>query len=256
MKRVRDAIIWMTLLTGISALLFFSVRRKVNAEVKTLVVKIDPIDGNQRMISEAEVTKKVEGHLGFKIEQVNIRKIDTRALEESLNEDSRIDVADVYFDSKDRLTVWIRQRKPIMRVVDRNNISYYLDVKGEKVPTIVSGAIRVPLVTGDLESYQPDMIHSDKKSKLKEVFEIMKYVDGDEFLSALIEQVHVEEGTGEIFMIPKIGREKLIFGGAENMEEKFDKLKIFYRDGLPRLGWSKYSALNLKVTDQVVCTLR
>ncbi|MBL0100570.1 MAG: hypothetical protein IPP49_11445 [Saprospiraceae bacterium] len=39
------------------------------------------------------------------------------------------------------------------------------------------------------------------------------------------------------------------------MEAKFNKLKIFYRDGLPKLGWSRYKTLNLKYANQVTGTL-
>jgi len=256
LKRVRDVVLWSTVLCSILALLFFSVMRKSNAEVKTLVIKIEGIEGGQRMISEKEVTQKIEKALGYSVEKVNIKTIDTRSIETILNEDNRIDRADVYFDSKDRLNVLIIQRKPIMRIMDKNSVSYYLDKSGRKVPTVISGAVRVPLVTGEIGPFEEDLATSEKNTKLKEVFEIMKFVSNDEFLAALIEQLHVEEGTGEIIMIPKIGRERLIFGGRESMEDKFDKLKIFYREGLPRLGWSKYKSLNLKYTDQVAGTLR
>src|SRR5690606_6219498 len=73
----------------------------------------------------------------------------------------------------------------------------------------------------------------------------------DDFLRALIEQIYVEE-SGEIIFIPKVGKEKLVFGGTSQMEEKFDNLKIFYRDGLTKLGWNRYPVLNLKYVNQVV----
>jgi hypothetical protein len=39
------------------------------------------------------------------------------------------------------------------------------------------------------------------------------------------------------------------------MEAKFDNLKIFYKVGLPKRGWSRDKILNLKFTNQVVATL-
>lgn len=80
----------------------------------------------------------------------------------------------------------------------------------------------------------------------------MKYVAKDEFLAALIDQAFVEQDSiGDIVLIPKIGREKLIFGDASDIKDKFDNLKIFYRDGMQKLGWSRYKSLNLKYSHQV-----
>jgi hypothetical protein len=59
------------------------------------------------------------------------------------------------------------------------------------------------------------------------------------------------DSIGDIIMIPKIGREQLIVGDARNLDEKFEKLKIFYQDVLPRLGWNRYKTLNLKYTAQI-----
>jgi cell division protein FtsQ len=256
MKRVRNVLVWATVLAGIGILWWMAIIRKSNAGVKSLVVDIELIGDNQKMISEQEIVKMTEQFLGGHADSAAIRKLDVRGLETFLNKDRRIEQADVYFDSNDNLRIRIRQRKPIMRVIDKSHTSYYLDADGNQIPAGIGGAVRVPLVTGNVETYYTGLFESEKPVRLKEVFEIMKYVQKDDFLSALIEQVHVEDITGDIIMVPKIGRERLVFGGAEGMEDKFDKLKIFYREGLPRLGWSKYKTLNLKYTDQVACTLR
>ena len=256
MKRVRSVLVWTIILAGIAVLWWMAVLRKNNAGVKGLAVDIEMIGDNQKMISEQEVIKMTEQFLGGPPDSMSIMKLDIRGLETFIGKDRRIEQADVYFDSNENLRIRIIQRKPIMRVMDKNHTSYYLDEEGNQIPAGVGGAIRVPLVTGNLETWYAGLFESDKHVRLKEVFEIMKYVQKDEFLSALIEQVHVEDITGDVIMIPKIGRERLVFGDAEGMEEKFDKLKIFYREGLPRLGWSKYKTLNLKYTDQVACTLR
>ena len=100
--------------------------------------------------------------------------------------------------------------------------------------------------------FSTGFLSASKPSKLRQVFDIMKYVSKDEFLTALIEQAHVEhDSIGDIVLVPKLGREKLIFGDANDIEAKFDNLKIFYRDGMPKLGWSRYKTLNLKYSQQV-----
>ena len=139
-----------------------------------------------------------------------------------------------------------------MRIMDEAGGEYYLDENGKQVPVTRGSAVRVPIVTGVKDTFHSKFLSDEKPSKLKDVFNIMKYVAHDEFLSALIEQAHIEnDSIGDIVLIPKIGREKLIFGDGRDIEEKFEKLKIFYRDGLPKLGWSRYKTLNLKYANQV-----
>ena len=252
MKRVRDAMIWLTLIAGISALLFFSIMRKSNAEVKTLVVEIEKINDGEQLISEKEIKQILQLAAGKTITKANIKTLNLRKLEAKLNKDKRIQRADLYFDSKNRLHAHIIQKKPIMRVIDEEGGEYYLDENGKQVPVTRGSAVRVPLVTGIRDTFSLVNTKSDRPSKLKQVFDIMKYVAKDPFLTALIEQAHVEhDSIGDIVLIPKLGREKLIFGDASDIQAKFDNLKIFYRDGMPKLGWSRYKSLNLKYSHQV-----
>ena len=256
LKRVRDTIIWLSLIAGLSALLFFSVLRKSNAEVKTLVVHIDGRNGSDQLISEKEVKQLLNLAAGKTISKTNIKTLNLRKLEAKLNKDKRIERADIYFDSKNRLNVSIIQKKPVMRVIEDAGDEYYLDENGKQVPVTRGSAVRVPVVSGISDSFHPTFLTTEKPSKLKDIFNIMKYVSRDEFLSALIEQAYVEnDSIGDIVLIPKLGRERLIFGDGRDIETKFEKLKIFYRDGLPKLGWSRYKILNLKYANQVSGTL-
>jgi cell division protein FtsQ len=255
-KRLRDTFIWVMLISGISVLLYFSIQKKSNARVKSLEVNIEGVSESDHLISEKEVLKILTEAAGKPITKANISTLNLRRLESKLNKDKRIERADIYFNSNNRLNVRIIQKKPVMRVIDNAGAEYYLDENGKKVPVTRGSAVRVPVVTGIKDTFNVKMVVSDKPSKMKDVFIIMKYIAQDEFLSALIEQAHVEnDSTGDIVLVPKIGRQKLIFGSAQDMEAKFDNLKIFYRDGLPKRGWNRDKTLNLKYTNQVIATL-
>ena len=55
-------------------------------------------------------------------------------------------------------------------------------------------------------------------------------------------------------LYPAVGGHKIIFGTTEDMEEKFEKLKVFYKEGLSSIdSWTNYSVINLKYKNQVVC---
>jgi cell division protein FtsQ len=256
MQTVRNTILWSFLLAGIAALLFFSVRRKSNAGVQALVVTIDAINGESQLITEKEVRQLISVASGKSVTDKTIRTLNTRKLENKLNKDSRIERADFYFDSNNRLHVHIKQKQPLMRVISEGRQPYFIDIKGRKIPVTRGCEVRVPIVTGIRDTFKTGFLNDARPSRLKDVFRLLDYAREDAFMYALIEQVHVQaDSTQDMIIIPKIGREQIVFGGLEDMEAKCDKLKIFYRDGLPRLGWNRYSKLNLKMTSQIVGTL-
>ncbi|KXK39918.1 MAG: cell division protein FtsQ [Bacteroidetes bacterium OLB9] len=253
MKRVRDAIIWLTLIAGIAVVLFFAIHRKANAEIQGMEITIEAINGKEYLISEKEVKQILQLAAGKSITKANIKTLNLRKLEAKLNKDKRIERADLYFDSNDVLRVWVIQKKPVMRVKEISGSEYYIDQSGNQIPVTIGSAVRVPIITGVRDTFYSGIMQSNKPSRLKDVFQVMKYVFGDLFLSALIEQAHIEaDDEQDIVLVPKVGREKVIFGDANNIEAKFDNLKIFYRDGMPKLGWSRYKTLNLKYSKQVL----
>ena len=251
-KKVRDTVIWGLLLAAIVAGLFFSVQRKQNAKVQSIKIEITGLKDGEQLIKEKEVKQILQLAAGKTLNQVNIKTLDLRKLEAKLNLDKRIEQADLYFDSNDCLHVKVIQRKPIMRVMEVSGNEYFLDAQGERIPFVRGSIVRVPVVTGVRDTFFDKMLISDKPSKLKDVFEVMKFVSEDAFLSALIEQANIEAGgNGNIVLVPKVGREKIVFGNASDIRSKFDNLKIFYKDGMPKLGWNRYKTLNLSYTKQV-----
>jgi cell division protein FtsQ len=90
---------------------------------------------------------------------------------------------------------------------------------------------------------------------LRELFKIATYVDKDAFWRAQIDQIFVT-AESELVLVPKLGNHQIIFGNTEQMEDKFNRLMLFYREALSRVGWDKYKAINLRYRGQVVAVKR
>ena len=57
-------------------------------------------------------------------------------------------------------------------------------------------------------------------------------------------------------MIPVVGKQRIVFGKASSVkevEDKFQRLKVFYQEAMPYEGWNKYKEISLKYEGQVVC---
>ena len=55
---------------------------------------------------------------------------------------------------------------------------------------------------------------------------------------------------------PGLGDHLVYLGKLENFEDKLARLKEFYKKGLNRVGWNKYSRINLEFSNQIICTKR
>jgi cell division protein FtsQ len=54
----------------------------------------------------------------------------------------------------------------------------------------------------------------------------------------------------------RVGDQSIHFGSLDNVDKKFDKLEAFYKNVVPTYGWNRYSRIDLKYADQIVCTLK
>jgi cell division protein FtsQ len=73
-------------------------------------------------------------------------------------------------------------------------------------------------------------------------------------MQSLIGQIHLKK-DGDFVLIPIVGGQEIIFGTAntdKEVNEKFRKLKIFYKEAIPYEGWDKYTEINLKYDRQIV----
>jgi cell division protein FtsQ len=72
---------------------------------------------------------------------------------------------------------------------------------------------------------------------------------------SMIEQVDIT-AKRKFELIPKIGNQLIVFGDATDAEQKFSKLRLFYKNIITKYGWNKYSQIGLQYKGQVVAKIR
>jgi cell division protein FtsQ len=112
----------------------------------------------------------------------------------------------------------------------------------------------VLVATGNIPPYSPDFLKR-KKYLLKDIFDLGTKIAANDFLNPLVEQVFVNK-EGEMILVPKVGNQKILIGNIENIEDKLYRLEQFYKKALPFEGWDKYSLINLKFKNQIICKKR
>lgn len=197
-------------------------------------------------------------HQGMRFEEVDFDKI-----ERELEKISPILDVKVYAQIGDKWKIDIQQRKPIVRVFNTKNQSFYIDESGFVIHPDNFHASKVLVANGDIQELgfvKPidPIINNDSlktNSVLHKIYLISHYVCNDPFLSAQIGQIYLRE-DGDFVLIPQIGDQIIVFGTAnseEEIKEKFNKLVTFYKEGMTFEGWDKYSEISLKYNKQIVC---
>lgn len=171
-------------------------------------------------------------------------EIDLMQMESTVKKNPMIDFVACYKTPSGKVTIDVKQRNPIFRVVNSEE-SFYIDDKGREMPTSVNHSVYVPVVTG----------YVNKHFICNELFQFIVTLQNDDFWANQITQIYVYPNR-QVELIPRMGNHIIMFGSVENAEKKLDKLLLFYQKGMPKTGWNRYSRIDLRYRDQVVCVKR
>jgi len=194
--------------------------------------------------------------LGIQVKEVSVTDIESR-----INELRELKVAEVYMTIDGILHVYVDQRNPVMRVMPDEGGDFFIDEEGVVVRKRNLYTPRLHIVGGNV-NINAAMLNgvsvldtSIKKTILKDIYHLVNYLDDDEFWSAQIDQIYIDN-YDKINLIPRVGNHVIRLGTVENFEGKLRNLEAFYGKVLPEVGWNKYSLINLEFKDQIVCKRR
>jgi cell division protein FtsQ len=231
--------------------LFFTFRKKRSA-IKDVIVDIQHIpNADNDLIKEKDVKEIIRRSFEEKVENEPLGQVDVARIEQVLEQDPFVENAETFVDVKGNLNLKIYQRQPILRVIDNNNLNYYLDKNGVKMPLSKYYSARVPIITGAVPPYVNDFL-KQKKYALKDVFYLVQRLNADVFFAPMIQQI-VIDAAGEFTIIPILGDQKIRIGTLDDLDEKLERLKIFYKEAMPYEGWRKYRSISVKYKGQIVC---
>lgn len=183
---------------------------------------------------------------------------DLHGIEVLLRNRSAIKDAQASISKDGTLKVEITQRRPLLRIQTRYG-GFYIDDSEYIFPLVPTFTSYVPVVTGHIpirlqEGYRGNA-GEDSKDWIRSVIRLAEYLDRHPLWNSQIQQIHVEKNLDVIFYTV-VGDQKIVFGKLDDLDYKFAKLKTFYDEIVPLYGWERYSEINLKFSDQIICTLR
>lgn len=244
LKIVRILLFWATIPAMVSTLVW------ANTLSKTYTVQdrhYHSLNPGLRFVEESDLDTLLT-HYQLKDNQTQIRRFPWHELEDGLNTQEWIDSANVYVDASNDLHIVYRQRQPHVRIVEADNLDggYYLDAEGNRIQLSNKFLVRVPVATMPLLAQN----NLDKKVR-QQLVAISNEIMRDSFWSAACSQLDVKP-NGEVQLIPAMGNQIIRLGDAEDIENKLDRLTVFYKQGFKTVPWNMYNEIDARFEGQII----
>lgn len=247
---------WIVVALAIAALAISAIGSREAAYVQTVAPVIKPLENGKTLVTEDELLDRLAASFTKPMAELTLGDIDIELVETVIEGQAFVADADAFVDDDLQLNILVTQRVPLLRIIAENGQNYYLDENGFRMPLSETYTARVPVASGNVVLWQDDFMDHPEHQLFKLV-ELARYLREDTFLDALVEQVYVN-AKGEFILAPKVGDQVIYLGPyrTELTQERLQRLKTFYREGLPYEGWRKYKSFDLRYADQVVAKKR
>jgi cell division protein FtsQ len=255
---------WSVFTLGVLTLLFFTNAGYDNLETSKPDITIEK-PGGHNFVTEEKVLL-IMNDLGYSFDKQSLGEIDLKRIEEKVAAIPGVKSVEAYKFNSGKVKLDIKQQLPIARIfLHGGKMGCYMDSEGDIIPLSYDYVAKVPVFTGFI--YEPindipnlkRITENDSISKLHvldEIFYLASAIAKDEFMSAQIVQIYVNENE-EFELIPRVGNHRILFGGIKDLDSKLERLTTFYTSSsFDVKELNLYDTLNLKYKDQIVCSKR
>lgn len=227
----------------------FTERKHEEFAIRDVVVKIENGVDNH-FLDESDVLGlmrvDVENIRGAKTSDINLK-----AIEAKIKKDPFIKQADLYTDLKGNLIASIALRRPIARIIRADGPDGYIAEDGTVMPVSEKFTARVLLISGAYTRKILEQSNINATEEGAELLKLIRVLKEDDFWNAQIAQMDID-AKGRLTLFPQVGDERIEFGRTDNQSAKLKKLKIYYKEIVPKAGWNKYKRVSLQYDGQIV----
>ena len=203
---------------------------------------------NNFFVDDKDVLKFLTAATNGNIKGQPMSVFNLRRLEELLEDNVWIKDAELYFDNQDVLHVKVTEREPVARVFTTAGNSFYIDNSMKQMPLSEKMSARVPVFSGFPEK---KYLSETGNQLLKNIKAIAEFILNDPFWISQVAQIDITPERN-FEMIPVVGNHVVRLGDGENIDRKFHRLFVFYKDVLSKTGFDEYKNIDVQYAGQVV----
>lgn len=244
--------LWVVIGAGTVVFLVAAMQKKDTKQCKGIEINISGASNNF-FIDKSDVQKIIAMYAGTNAIGRPIEHFNLVAMETALKKDVWIKNAELFFDNNEILQVSAEEREPVARIFTSGGSTFYIDSSNLMLPLSEKLSARVPVFTGFPS--EAKILSKADSNLLNDIKNISIQIQQDSFLMAMIDQVDIT-AQRNFEMIPKLGNQVIVFGDGSDAANKFKKLQLFYKKVMMKMGWNRYSIINLQYKNQVVAKIK
>lgn len=206
-------------------------------------------------VSESDIKTVLDKTFGQYI-GIAADSLDLVRIEEVVNRKSAVFDSEAYLTNDGTLHIDITQRRPVVRF-QKSDGGFYADADGYIFPLQSSFSSHVQIIDGHIplaanSGYKGEISNPEEKEWFEKIMTLVNYMEERSEWKDKIVQIHVRADRN-LILIPRIGRERFVFGHPDEVEEKFERMKKYYTAVVPEKGSDKYKEVDLRYRGQIIC---
>lgn len=237
-KIINSLVILILFISAFSIILLF--KKKSNTNFNNLIIFAD-----SAFLDNNFIKTFLSNQISSDSQSINFNDLENKF--ESI---SHVKDVAIYKDLIGNLNIGIKQYIPIARIVSGKLSNNYINDEGHVFPISSRYSKRVLLLHMNDEFSKNKNLTSSKFGK--DLLKMIKFINKDEFFSKIISELEINSNKN-IVIHPQFSKQKIIFGYPDNLDEKFEKINIFYKKIVPAKGWNTYRTVNVKFKNQIIC---
>lgn len=247
--RLKKSLIFTTLVFVLVVFIGFVEKRSSERSFQGINVYVSGV-ADIYFVEEQEILESLKAEFplmqpGISLSEINLNKIERKVAKHPF-----VKNAEVYGDLKGNIRVEIEQHVPIARIVRPRAADGYISTEGLILPTSPNYTTRVMILQGAYAESLLDL--SDLNEAHGDLMDLISYIHLDEFWKAQITELEIS-AANDIKIHQQVGKQVIEFGDANEIEEKFKRITLFYEEILPAKGWNAYDRVSVKYKNQIIC---
>lgn len=221
-------------------------------------------EGGCHFITNESILEQLSA-IGYSFNGQTYKDIEVGRIENIIGETPGVKTVDAYKLNNGQLALDINQSRPIARVITHSGlVSFYLDEDGNTMPLSKTYIARVPVFSGEIYYENNTVINANKiiandslrrLHTIDDIYKVAKAIDKNELIKLQTLQVFVNKKI-EFEITPRVGRNRLMLGGSDNIEDKLLRLERFYTTVIKPKELNNFDTISVKYNNQIVCSKR
>jgi cell division protein FtsQ len=242
-KKIISTLLWSLTAITIVVLLLASVNRVNNTLVSD--VKVIWADGSTHQFLSINEVKNIIGANNI-VNKQPVSSVDTKMIEQNLVNNPWIESAEVYFDRFGSLNIVLNEEEPIVRVLNDDGETFYLNKTGAYLPFVLSKTVRLPVLSG----LKLGDLNANKSKGVMATLVASKIINS-EFWNAQVQMIGMDKDN-KFTLYPTVGNHTIIIGDTSNLDTKLARLEKYYTVMATKIGVDQFKTLDAQYANQIV----